>query len=82
MQSAEPHVATPDTGRSECSVPESQCLISTPNPQSPILNSDSYFPCFCTLAAGSMVRISKMAIMGRKRMNRSSSVRNSPIVPI
>jgi len=29
-----------------------------------------------------MVRISKMAIMGRKRMNRSSSVRNSPIVPM
>src|SRR5262245_34806005 len=28
-----------------------------------------------------MVRISKMEIMGRKRMNRKSSDRNSPIVP-
>ena len=34
-----------------------------------------------TFASGSIVRISKIEIIGRKRMNRNSSARNSPIVP-
>ena len=34
-----------------------------------------------TRAAGSSVRISKIEIIGRKRRNRNSSVRNRPIVP-
>ena len=34
-----------------------------------------------TFASGSIVRISKIEIIGRKRRNRNSSVRNSPIVP-
>jgi hypothetical protein len=33
------------------------------------------------LASGTIVRISKMAIAGRKRMKRKKSARNSPIVP-
>ena len=35
-----------------------------------------------TFASGSSVRISKIEIIGRKRMNRNSSVRNRPIVPM
>src|SRR5207244_12550265 len=34
-----------------------------------------------TSACGKMVRISKMEIIGRKRMNRNSKLRNSPNVP-
>ena len=33
-------------------------------------------------AAGTSVRISKIEIVGRKRMNRKNSVRNRPIVPM
>ena len=35
-----------------------------------------------TLASGSMVRISAMEIIGRKRTNRNSSEKNRPIVPM
>ena len=34
-----------------------------------------------TFASGRIVRISKIEIIGRKRRNRNSSVRNRPIVP-
>ncbi len=34
-----------------------------------------------TCACGSSVRISKIEMTGRKRMNRNSSVRNRPIEP-
>src|ERR1043165_3485736 len=47
-------------------------------------------PCLCvsvafyssTSAAGRIVRISKIEIIGRKRMNRNNSAKKNPIVPI
>ena len=35
-----------------------------------------------TFASGAIVRISKIEIIGRKRMNRKNSVTNMPIVPM
>src|SRR5213596_918362 len=35
-----------------------------------------------TSASGKIVRISKIEIIGRKRMNRNSSAKKNPIVPI
>src|ERR1041385_3917231 len=54
------------------------------------VSHDLLSPCLCvsvafyssTSAAGRIVRISKIEIIGRKRMNRNSSAKKNPIVPI
>ena len=39
-------------------------------------------PMSCSFASGAIVRISKIEIIGRNRMNRKNSVTNIPIVPM
>src|ERR1041384_6623458 len=49
------------------------------NETKPSQNKD---PHSSTSAAGRIVRISKIEIIGRKRMNRNSSAKKNPIVPM